>query len=222
MVPNAVPADAEVWYMVRAPKRDQVEEVTARLMKIAEGAALMTETSFTSELLSGCYDMIINRDLAELLDKNLHEVGGPEFDEKDFSFAEAITKDIPQSVKENVMSSYYILPEQIKGKVLMEDIQENDNWDKVMPGTFDHGDVSYIAPFAYLFITALPVGLAGHTWQVTACAGADMGIKSVLCGAKVMAGTVYDLMSDTGLVKKAKETFLKDTGGRKYKSAFKK
>ena len=219
-VPNSVPADAEVWYMVRAPKRDQVEDVTKRLMKIAEGAAMMTETTFTSELVSGCYDMIINRDLTEVLNHNLLEVGPPKFDTEDYQMAEEITRDIPDSVKKNVMSSYYVLPEQMEGKVLMDDIQENDNWDKVMPGTFDHGDVSYIAPFSYLFMTALPVGLAGHTWQVTACSGAEMGNKAVLCGAKVMAGTVYDLLQDTKLVEKAKQSFKKDTGGKKYVSAF--
>lgn len=219
-VPNSVPADAEVWYMVRAPKRDQVEEVTQRLMKVAEGAAIMTETAVTHELLSGCYDMIINRELTDLFHKNLIEVGPPKFDKADYAMAEEITKDIPESVRRSVMASYYVLPQQIEGKVLMDDIQENDNWDKVMPGTFDHGDVSHIAPFAYLFVTAIPVGVAGHTWQVTACAGADMGMKAVLCGAKVMAGTVYDLLHDKQLVEKAKQSFLKDTGGKAYTSAF--
>lgn len=43
---------------------------------MAEGAAMMTETTVTHELISGCYDMIINKDLAEVFNKNLHEVGG--------------------------------------------------------------------------------------------------------------------------------------------------
>lgn len=219
-VPNAVPADAEVWYMVRAPKRDQVVEVTERLMKVAQGAAIMTETAVSHERVSGCYDMIINRPLADLYQKNLEEVGPPKFDAADYAIAEALVKDIPDTAKQSVMASYYIHPEQIAGKVLMDDIQANDNWGKVMPGTFDHGDVSYIAPFAYLFITALPVGVAGHTWPVTACAGTDVGTKAILCGAKVMAGTVYDLLHDTTLVESAKQAFLKDTSGKKYVSAF--
>lgn len=219
-VPNAVPADAEVWYMIRAPKREQVVEVKRRLMKVAEGAATMTETSVSHEVLSGCYDMIINRDLAELFHQNLVEAGPPKFDKDDYAMAEAIVKEIPEPTRQNVMGAYYLHPNQIEGKVLMDDIQENDNWDKVMPGTFDHGDVSHIVPFAYLFITALPVGVAGHTWPVTACAGAGMGTKAVLCGARVMAGTVYDLLKDTRIVEKAKTSFQKDTGGKKYVSAF--
>lgn len=42
----------------------------------------------------------------------------------------------------------------------------------------------------------------------------------MICAGKIMAGTVYDLMKDTTLVEKAKESFVKDTGGKKYVSAF--
>ena len=62
--------------------------------------------------------------------------------------------------------------------------------------------------------------MAGHTWPVTAGAGTEMGTKSMICAGKIMAGTVYDLMKDTTLVEKAKESFVKDTGGKKYVSAF--
>ena len=37
-----VPAFAEVWYFVRAPRREQVEEIYERLVDVAKGAALMT------------------------------------------------------------------------------------------------------------------------------------------------------------------------------------
>ncbi|WP_337617755.1 peptidase dimerization domain-containing protein, partial [Desulfovibrio sp.] len=39
--PNIVPDNATVWYYVRAPKRETVDEVYDRLVKVAEGAALM-------------------------------------------------------------------------------------------------------------------------------------------------------------------------------------
>lgn len=221
-VPNSVPAEAEVWYMVRAPKYEQVQSVVDRLMKCAEGAAHMTETTFTTELLSGCYDMVVNKDLSELFHQNLVEVGAPKFDEEDYTFAAELIKDIPDNVRTAVMGSYYVTPEQCAGKVMMDDIQCNNNWDKCMPGSFDHGDVSQIVPFAYLFLASSPVGIAGHTWRVTAGAGHKMCATAMVCGAKVMAGTVYDLLVNPELVEKAKASFKKAKGGRVYVPAFQK
>ena len=43
--PNVVPDDAEVWYFIRSPERHQVDELIERVRKVAEGAAMMTETT---------------------------------------------------------------------------------------------------------------------------------------------------------------------------------
>ncbi|HET9016540.1 MAG TPA: amidohydrolase, partial [Thermomicrobiaceae bacterium] len=56
--PNVVPDRAEVWYFVRAPERDQVEAITARVRKIAQGAALMTETTLDERYQCGCYNVL--------------------------------------------------------------------------------------------------------------------------------------------------------------------
>src|SRR5699024_9548840 len=45
--PNVVQPEAEVLYLIRAPQVKQVEEIYQRVVKIAEGAALMTETKLT-------------------------------------------------------------------------------------------------------------------------------------------------------------------------------
>ncbi|HIB5588345.1 TPA: amidohydrolase [Klebsiella quasipneumoniae subsp. quasipneumoniae] len=42
--PNVVQAQAEVLYLIRAPEMADVEQIFARIEKIAQGAALMTET----------------------------------------------------------------------------------------------------------------------------------------------------------------------------------
>ncbi len=73
--PNVVPPEAEVWYYVRAPERDEVEEIYERILRIAEGATLMTDTSHEVAFLSGCYNKLVNRPMAELVQKNLELVG---------------------------------------------------------------------------------------------------------------------------------------------------
>ncbi|MBZ0299678.1 MAG: amidohydrolase, partial [Anaerolineae bacterium] len=47
--PNVVPAYAQVWYFVRAPRRDQLNEIYARMLDIAQGAALMSGTTHDIE-----------------------------------------------------------------------------------------------------------------------------------------------------------------------------
>jgi aminobenzoyl-glutamate utilization protein B len=58
-VPNIVPAQAEVWYFVRAPRPDQVEQITERVRKVAQGAALMTETTL-EEIFGGANANVLN------------------------------------------------------------------------------------------------------------------------------------------------------------------
>ena len=75
--PNVVPAFAEVWYFVRAPRRAQVEEIYERLVNVARGAALMTETAFEIDFLTGCYEVLLNEVLADVMWDCLQQVGPP-------------------------------------------------------------------------------------------------------------------------------------------------
>ena len=67
LAPNVVPAFAEVWYFVRAPKREQVDEMYRWMQDIAQGAALMSGTRHEIELISGCYDMLPNAVISDVL-----------------------------------------------------------------------------------------------------------------------------------------------------------
>ena len=85
--PNVVPAEAEVWYFVRAPHRNQVEEIYERLLDVAKGAALMTGTTYDVNFLTGCYEVLLNEVLADVMWRSLQKVGPPEFDDADHEFA---------------------------------------------------------------------------------------------------------------------------------------
>jgi aminobenzoyl-glutamate utilization protein B len=64
-----------VWYYVRAPLREQVDDIYSRMLDIAKGAALMTSTTFEVDFLTGGYDMLPNDRLGELLLEKLKQVG---------------------------------------------------------------------------------------------------------------------------------------------------
>ena len=187
----------------------------------AEGAALMTGTKVTHEVISGCYDMIINRKLSEILNNNLHQIGAPKYKDEDWEFAEEFQNRVSDKDTLETMASFFVTdPEIVCGKAMLSDILEMNNWDKVMPGSFDHGDVSYIAPFAYLAVASFFPGCGGHTWQSTACAGSGLGEDALMCATKVLVGSIYDILQNPEILKSAKEEFQKKTGGKPYVSSY--
>ena len=85
--PNVVQSEASVLYMVRANKvRDSVK-LLARLDKIAEGAALMTETSYDRVFIDGTAEVVPNYALEDLLYDCFTEVGLPEYTSEELDYA---------------------------------------------------------------------------------------------------------------------------------------
>ena len=63
-----------MWYYVRAFSREVVEDVYNRLVRVAKGAAMMTDTSVEVEFLGGCYNTMNNRILAEVVAESMNEI----------------------------------------------------------------------------------------------------------------------------------------------------
>src|SRR4029450_9345467 len=77
--PNVVPAYAQIWYFVRAPRRDQVDAIYARVLDIAKGAALMSGTTYDVDFVTGCYELLPNLALSQLILEKLQAIGGLSF-----------------------------------------------------------------------------------------------------------------------------------------------
>jgi aminobenzoyl-glutamate utilization protein B len=56
VAPNIVPAEAEVYYVIRHENRDEVKSVWNRVVKAAEGAGIGTETKMSYEIIGGTFD----------------------------------------------------------------------------------------------------------------------------------------------------------------------
>ncbi|OAB33976.1 peptidase dimerization domain-containing protein [Paenibacillus glacialis] len=69
IAPNIAPDKASTWYFLRGANRVQVDEVLERVIKIANGAALMTETEVSFEIKAGAYDLNVNNTLNQLMFK---------------------------------------------------------------------------------------------------------------------------------------------------------
>jgi len=215
--PNVVPAKAGVWYYVRAPRRSQVEEIYARLMDVAKGAALMTGTTFEAELLAGCYDVLPNETLAFLALECFKEVGAPRFGPDEMAFAEAIaqcTDRSPRLESLRAMNAPKDLLTQLVNTTIVDPLDKG----RVMPGSTDVGDVSWIVPTVQLSAATWPIGTPGHSWQVAACSGHSLGQIGMLTAAKVMALVGARLCQDPSRLAQAREEFDERLSGEKYRS----
>ncbi len=81
----------------------------------------------------------------------------------------------------------------------------------IMPGSTDCGDVSWCAPFVWMNLATAPDGVPGHSWQNVSASGHSIGLKGAVNAAKVMAGTVIDMLENPGLLADAKAEFKQRT-----------
>ena len=216
--PNVVPAEAEVWYFVRAPHRNQVEEIYERLVDVAKGAALMTGTTFEQNFLTGCYEVLLNEALAEVMWKALQKVGAPKFDEKDIAFAEKLAETFDAANLEQMRKA----PEfkDLKGQVLNTTLVPPTGKGRSGGGSTDVGDVSWIVPTVQMSAATVPLGCPGHSWQNCASSGSSIGNKAMLVAAKTMALCGWDLVLHPEGIKKAKAEFIELTKDAPYKCPF--
>lgn len=216
--PNVVPSEASVWYFVRAPSREEVERNTDWLRDVADGAALMTQTEVSERFLSGCYPYLANDTVTNVIWENMEELGPIKYDEDDYEFAHNLVESVSKSNRDAELES---LPDELRETVedcaLYPEPVAPFNEDNISGGSTEVGDVSYITPTGQFRAATWPVGTPGHSWQVVASNG-DFGRKGMIFAAKVLAGSVYDLMTDPATLEAAKAEFLEATDGEPYQT----
>ena len=214
--PNVVPDDCEVWYFVRSPQRDQVEELTDRVRKIAEGAALMTETTVTENFISGAYNMLPNMVISRVMADVLDELGPMDFDESDYAWGQGVVDQYPIEARERSLINRH-MPKELAAKGLYADVTPMRESEEGGAGSTDVSDVSWITPTAQFRTACFALGAPGHSWANTSTAGGPIGHKGMLHAAKGMAISASRLIDDPALLKAAQDEFAKSTDGRPYK-----
>jgi len=217
--PNVVPPYARSWYYIRAPERSQVDFITEWIYRIADGADLMANTKHDVEFLTGCYNILPNRVLGELVISNMREIGSPRYDESELEFAREISETIPEEQKRSVLQRSR-RPGWEKLMDVDMDTSIPDPWDAgmVWPWSSDVGDVSWQAPTTEFSTATFALGTPGHSWQNVAFSRSNIGHKSLLFAAKVIACSTLDLMTSTELLERAKREFAERMKGSTYTS----
>lgn len=213
--PNIVPEKASSWYFVRAPHISDVRETLERIKKVAQGAAMMTETSVEIVVEYGCCEFQGNHAYSDLTYENLVEAGEIEYTPEELRFAEELQKTVDPSIIEKDKHLY-----QTFDSAMAKGAAPRDLW-KTTPisASSDSGDVSFLMP-ANLFTTAcLPIGCNVHTWQSTASNGSALGQKGAFHAAKVIAGIAYDLLNEPERLAEIKKEF-EETSTGTYKPMY--
>ncbi len=217
--PNVVPDYAQVWYYVRAPKRDEVEQIYGRVVNIAKGACLMTDTTMDLEFLVGCYEMLPNRALSNLMLRNMREIGPPQWSEEDLNFAKKLAGSMtPEERRNAILKSKMPKKEEKMEKLLDDGIDDPEDEKEVMAGSTDVGDVSWVTPTANLVTATCVLGMPGHSWQEAATSGMSIGHKGMILAAKTLALTGIDLLTKSEELNKVREEFEAKTKGFTYRS----
>lgn len=207
--PNIVPDEAEVWYFIRALNRGTIDEVRERLIQAAKGAAMMTGTSVDVRLLGGCYPMMGNHVLAEVLDQTMRQTPQEAWSSNELEFAQALNQKSRQQkltiCRENGLST------DLELHTGVAPISTETTFDST-----DVGDVAHIVPTGFFMTATSNLGAPGHSWQVTACSGSSCGKKGMIYGAKVMAAAAAELMQNKELLEKARAEFKENMDGETY------
>ncbi|MBY6261699.1 amidohydrolase [Azospirillum sp. 412522] len=212
---NVVQANAEIAYVVRAPDLNQLWQLFERVKKIAEGAALMTETTVEVRVESGMSNVLLNRTLGDALYRRMQDVGGVRFDEGDFRTAQAFMETLSAEDLRHVRNKGFgsgPAPE----RSLHDGVAPFDGTRTRNFGSTDVGDVSWVVPTAQFWGATCAMGTPFHSWQLVAQGKLPGAHKGMTNAASILALTALDALADPDLIAKAKEEFRTLTGGRPY------
>ena len=186
--PNVVPQRSTIWFYFREKDYELTKEQYDAAIRMAEGAALMTDTEIdTIQIVGSAWTRHFSKPVAEATYANIQRVGLPEWDEADIELAHALQRELGQD-EEGLPDS---IPE-LTGPI--------DLSTYLGGGSDDIGDVSWNMPTVTLRYPANIPGGPGHNWANGIAMATPIAHKGTLAGAKVQALTLLDLMLNPQVV----------------------
>lgn len=213
--PNVVQAYSKVRYLIRAPELAGMRTLVERVKKIADGAALMTETKVESQVISAVSNVLTNGPLMDVMQQAWEELGPPDFDEADKAFAQEIRSTLT--------------PSEISAPWRFEQLAERDipladfivpahNRTPILTGSTDVGDVSWVVPTVQADGPTCAIGTPFHTWQLVAQGKSPLAHKGMVATAKVMAATARAAFESEHLREAALQDLIARRKGQPYES----
>lgn len=200
--PNIVPEKAATFLYVRAPIADTVRTVMKRIMKAAQGAALMTETSFSTEIKHGKCDYRPNDAIQDLLYEAMSAFPLPVPTAEETAFARGLQATVEKGDRKATLEPIGAPVELLKAPIhlTLGDFGRG----RRIGGSLDTGDVSYIVPTGQMNAATWPLGVGAHTWQSCAASGSTWAFKAMRWAGACMALAGYELATDPASLNAAK------------------
>lgn len=189
--PNMVQSHAVVEYLIRATDQAGALELKARVDKIAEGAALMTETTVSSCVVSAYANLITIPTLQKTANEAMHDIPIPVPTEEELAYGRALQKTMKLTKEQEALPPF-----------------ATEVLDPAPPvahgGSTDTADVSWNCPTVQMHIANWVIGTPGHSWQSTSQSRGTYAKRAMLYAGKAVAGTLIRLFEDPALIAKAK------------------
>ena len=198
--PNVVPSKASVWYYFRERVYDDIKTNYEAGIKISEGAAMMSGTTVSHQILGAAWTGHFNKPLAEAMYANIKKVGMPVWDDKDMEMARAVQALVESPKKDmegNPIDGLKKTIDTIKGSVPF-------SWGG---GSDDIADISWNVPTIVLGFPANIPGTKGHHWADAIAMATPIAHKGALAGAEATAMTLLDCFTNPKLIQEAKSYF---------------
>jgi aminobenzoyl-glutamate utilization protein B len=185
---------------VRDTKRSGMLPVYEQAKKMAEGAAIMANVDYKVSLISGIYEVLVNREGGKIMQKNLELLGPIKYTNEEITFG--------KKIQEVTKKAQVGMDSEIKP---LEDTREHPGG-----GSTDVGDVSWNVANINLGVTTAPKDTPWHSWAVVACGGMSIGHKGMIYASQAMSMTMLDLFENPDLVNKVKAEYLERKGDEVY------
>ncbi|GAB3784541.1 M20 family metallopeptidase [Spirosoma horti] len=199
--PNVVPSKAAVWYYFRERTYPKIKKLFETGVKMAEGAAMMTDTKFTYEILGSAWPVHTNRPIAAAMYDNIKKVGLPTWTDDDQLLARASQLELQAPKVEGlaVKLDSMGMPTSTAPVVMMG----GQAMTPMGGGSDDIADISWSLPTIVLRYPSNIPGLPGHHWANAISMATPIAHKGIVAGAKAEAMTLLDMLLKPEIIKEA-------------------
>jgi aminobenzoyl-glutamate utilization protein B len=199
--PNVVPRRASVWWYFRDSTADGAVKLFEQAKRIAQGAAMMSNTTVEIDVMSAVWPVRGNRTLAELVEREIEHVGLPSWTKDEDELAR--TLQVKLNVPVEGLARRYV---PMRGPAVQ------------ISAANDAGDISWKVPMVKLYFPATVPNTSFHHWAAGVPLATSIAHKGAVAGAKVMAASIVECLANPSIVEEAKHTFKTEIGGTEYKS----